>query len=471
MSADILIIDDEADIRDLIAGVLQDEGYETREGANSDECLKEISNRRPSLVILDIWLRGSSLDGIEILEQIKKISQDLPVIMISGHGNIETAVNTIKMGSYDFIEKPFKAERLIQVVERALEASRLKRENKELRQKAGEFIDELVCKSNVMVQLEQAIQKVAPTNSRVMITGASGTGKEVVARMIHSNSLRANGPFVALNAATLAPDLLEIQLFGVEEGRMNSAKGARRGMLEQAHGGTIFLDEIVDMPLETQGKILRVLVDQSFQRVGGSDKVKVDVRVISSSSQNLSEAMGSGRLREDLFHRLSVVPLNVPALKDRLEDVAPLARFFIERFAVSAGLPVRKISEDAIATLQASRWPGNVRQLKNVIEQIMILVNGDKSAPITSEMIPADAGASSSVIPGSRDQSEIMTLPLREARERFEKEYLEAQVNRFGGNISRTASFVGMERSALHRKLKSLGIHNSERIKESDPIA
>ncbi|WP_169545546.1 nitrogen assimilation response regulator NtrX [Sneathiella aquimaris] len=468
MSADILIIDDEADIRDLIAGVLEDEGFETREAANSDECMAEIANRRPSLVILDIWLRGSKLDGIEILQEIKKVAVELPVIMISGHGNIETAVNTIKMGAYDFIEKPFKAERLMQVVERALEASRLRREVQELRQKAGEFVDELICRSNVMVQLEQSIQRVAPTNSRVMITGPSGSGKEVVARMIHTNSLRSDRPFVAMNAATMAPELLEIQLFGVEEGRMNSAKGARRGLLEQAHGGTIFLDEIADMPLETQGKILRVLVEQSFQRVGGSEKVKVDVRVISSSSQDLKEAMENGRLREDLFHRLSVVPLAIPPLRERLEDIAPLARYFIERFAKSAGLPVRKIGEDAIATLQASNWPGNVRQLKNVIEQIMILATGEKNAPITADMIPADAGAAQSVMSGQKDSTEIMTLPLRDARERFEKEYLEAQVNRFGGNISRTASFVGMERSALHRKLKSLGIHNSERVKEPE---
>ncbi|MEP4190942.1 MAG: sigma-54 dependent transcriptional regulator [Sneathiella sp.] len=468
MSADILIIDDESDIRDLIAGVLEDEGFETREAANSDECMAAISNRRPNLVVLDIWLRGSALDGIEILQQIKKTATDLPVIMISGHGNIETAVNTIKMGAYDFIEKPFKADRLMQVVGRALEASRLKREVKELRQKAGEFIDELICRSNVMLQLEQSILRVAPTNSRVMITGPSGSGKEVVARMIHGNSHRVNAPFVAVNAATMAPELLEIQLFGVEEGRMNSAKGARRGLLEQAHGGTIFLDEIADMPLETQGKILRVLVEQSFQRVGGSEKVKVDVRVVSSSSQDLSEAMASGRLREDLYHRLSVVPLSIPPLKERLEDIAPLARYFIERFAGSAGLPVRKIGEDAIATLQASSWPGNVRQLKNVIEQIMILATGDKTATITADMIPADAGAAQSVMSGQKDSTEIMTLPLRDARERFEKEYLEAQVNRFGGNISRTASFVGMERSALHRKLKSLGIHNSERVKETE---
>jgi len=468
MSADILIIDDEADIRDLIAGVLEDEGFETREAANSDECFAEVSNRRPSLIILDIWLRGSNLDGIEILQELRKKAVDLPIIMISGHGNIETAVNTIKMGAYDFIEKPFKAERLMQVVERALEAARLKREVQELRQKGGEFVDELICRSNAMVQLEQAIKRVAPTNSRVMITGPSGTGKEVVARMIHSHSLRANGPFVALNAATMTPELLEIQLFGVEEGRMNSAKGARRGLLEQAHGGTIFLDEIADMPLETQGKILRVLVEQSFQRVGGNEKVKVDVRVVSSSSQDLPEAMSNGRLREDLYHRLSVVPLEIPALKDRLEDIAPLARYFIERFAINSGMPVRKIGEDAIATLQASSWPGNVRQLKNVIEQIMILGGDEKNATISADMIPADAGASQSVMSGSKDSTEIMTLSLRDARERFEKEYLEAQVNRFGGNISRTASFVGMERSALHRKLKSLGIHNSERVKETE---
>ncbi|GLQ07249.1 nitrogen assimilation response regulator NtrX [Sneathiella chinensis] len=466
MSADILIVDDEADIRDLIAGVLEDEGYETREAANSDECLAAVSNRCPNLIVLDIWLRGSRLDGIEILQEIKKIAPTVPVIMISGHGNIETAVNTIKLGAYDFIEKPFKADRLMQVVERALEADRLKRENHELRTKGGEVTSELVYRSNAMQQLEQAIMRVAPTNSRVMITGPSGSGKEIVARMIHAHSHRANGPFVVLNAATMAPDLLEIQLFGVEEGRMISNKGNRRGLLEQAHGGTIFLDEVVDMPLETQGKILRVLVDQSFQRVGGSEKVKVDVRVTSSSSHDLQAAMESGRLREDLFHRLSVVPLSVPPLKDRPEDIAPLARFFIERFAKSTGLSVRKITEDAIATLQASMWPGNVRQLKNVIEQIMILATGDRDAPITADMIPSEASLASSVLTGKKDQTEIMALPLREARERFEKEYLEAQVNRFGGNISRTASFVGMERSALHRKLKSLGVHNGERAKE-----
>jgi len=468
MSADILIIDDEADIRELISGILEDEGYETRMAANSDQCLAEISNRRPNLVILDIWLRGSTLDGLGILEQIKKDHPDLPILMISGHGNIETAVQTIKMGAYDFIEKPFKAERLLQLVERALEAVRLRREVAELRSKAGEVLSELVCRSHVMTQLQQTIEKVAPTGSRVLISGPSGSGKEVVARRIHAQSLRKDGPFVVLNAATMAPERLEIQLFGVEDGTMSSAKGGRRGLLEQAHGGTLFLDEIADMPQETQGKILRVLVDQSFQRVGGSDKVKVDVRIISSSSQDLAEAMMNGQLREDLYHRLGVVPISVPALKERPEDIGPLARFFIERFAQSAGLPIRKIGEDAIATLQASSWPGNVRQLKNVIEQIMILAIGDKSAPITVDMVPVDAGSAQSVMVGQNDNTEIMGLPLRDARERFEKEYLEAQINRFGGNISRTASFVGMERSALHRKLKTLGVTNGDRKKASD---
>ncbi|MCF8469023.1 MAG: sigma-54 dependent transcriptional regulator, partial [Sneathiella sp.] len=453
MSADILIIDDEADIRELVAGILEDEGYETRMAANSDQCLTEIAHRRPSLAILDIWLRGSKLDGIEILQTVKKEHPDLPILMISGHGNIETAVQTIKMGAYDFIEKPFKAERLIQLVERSLEAVRLRREVAELKTKAGEVTSDLICRSNVMIQLQQTIEKVAPTNSRVLIAGPSGSGKEVVARLIHNRSARNDGPFVVLNAATLAPERLEIQLFGVEDGRMSSVKGPRRGLLEQAHGGTLFLDEIADMPLETQGKVLRVLVDQSFQRVGGSDKIKVDVRIISSSSQDLHEAMASGRLREDLYHRLGVVPIAVPALKERPEDIGPLARFFIERFSKSSGLPVRKIGEDAIATLQSSAWPGNVRQLKNVMEQIMILATGDKSAPITASMVPPDAGSAHSIMNGQSDNTEIMALPLREARERFEKEYLEAQINRFGGNISRTASFVGMERSALHRKL------------------
>ncbi|MBE7637326.1 response regulator [Sneathiella sp. P13V-1] len=470
MSADILIVDDEADIRELIAGILEDEGHETREAGNSDECLSEIANRCPTMVILDIWLRGSKLDGIEILQQIRKTNPDLPVVMISGHGNIETAVNTIKIGAYDFIEKPFKAVRLLQVVERALESSRLRREVEELKAKMGGAPHKLVFRSNIMVQVEQSIMRVAPTNSRVLITGPSGSGKEVVARMIHENSLRANGPFVVLNAATMAPELLEIQLFGVEEGHLSSTKGARRGLLEQAHGGTIFLDEVADMPLETQGKILRVLVDQSFQRVGGSDKVKVNARVVSSSSQNLAEAMEQGRFREDLYHRLAVVPLDLPSLKERSEDVAPLARHFIESFAKSSGLPIRKIGEDAIATLQAASWPGNVRQLKNMIEQIMILETGDRNATITSDMIPSDSGPTKSMLGKSdnSEQVEIMTLSLREARERFEKEYLEAQVNRFGGNISRTASFVGMERSALHRKLKSLGIHNNDKGKDAD---
>lgn len=465
MSADILIIDDESDIRDLIAGILEDEGYEARTAGNSDECFSEVSHRRPNLVILDIWLRGSKLDGIEILQQLVKDHPNLPILMISGHGNIETAVQTIKLGAYDFIEKPFKAERLIQLVERSLEAVRLRRQVKELKHKAGEVLTDLICRSNVMIQLQQTIEKVAPTGSRVLIAGPSGSGKEVVARLIHEQSTRSAGPFVVLNAATMAPERIEIQLFGVEEGRMSSTKGGRRGLLEKAHGGTIFLDEIADMPMETQGKILRVLVDQSFQRVGGSEKIKVDVRVISSSSQDLQDAMQNGKLREDLYHRLGVVPISVPPLRERPEDIGPLARFFIERFATSSGLPIRKIGEDAVATLQASSWPGNVRQLKNVIEQIMILATGDKSAPITVDMVPPDAGSAQSVMIGQNDNTEIMALPLREARERFEKEYLEAQINRFGGNISRTAAFVGMERSALHRKLKSLGVNNGERKK------
>ncbi len=410
MSADILIVDDEADIRELIAGILEDEGFETREASNSDEALNAVANRRPTLVILDIWLRGSQLDGIEILQSIKKTNPDLPVIMISGHGNIETAVNTIKIGAYDFIEKPFKSDRLLQVVERALESNRLKREVQELREKMGGGHSNLVFKSNVMSQVEQSIMRVAPTNSRVLITGPSGSGKEVAARMIHANSLRAEGPFVVLNAATMAPDLLEIQLFGVEEGHLNSTKGARRGLLEQAHGGTIFLDEVADMPIETQGKILRVLVDQSFQRVGGSDKVKVNARVISSSSQNLTEAIEQGRFREDLYHRLAVVPLELPSLKERSEDIAPLARHFIGSFAKSSGLPVRKISEDAIATLQAASWPGNVRQLKNMIEQIMILETGDRNATITADMIPSDKGGAGSLISKNEDQVEIMII-------------------------------------------------------------
>ena len=453
MASDILIIDDEADIRELVGGILEDEGHETRLAANSDEALQQIENRVPRLVFLDIWLQGSRLDGLALLDQIKTRYPALPVVMISGHGNIETAVSAIKRGAYDFIEKPFKADRLILVAERALETSKLKREVSELR-KQSSYTPELLGSSLVMNHLRQTIEKVAPTNSRIMITGPSGSGKETTARAIHALSTRASGPFVTINAATITPERMEIELFGTE---MDG--GERKvGALEEAHGGILYLDEVADMPRETQNKILRVLTDQTFERVGGSKRVKVDVRVISSTAQNLEGLIAEGRFREDLFHRLSVVPISVPPLASHREDIPEMIQYFIRQISQQAGIKPREIGDDAMAILQAHSWPGNIRQLRNNVERLLILARGESGdGPITAELLPAEVGDTLPRAPTDSDVH-IMALPLREARELFEKEYLIAQINRFGGNISRTAEFVGMERSALHRKLKSLGV-------------
>ncbi|MDR0251681.1 MAG: sigma-54 dependent transcriptional regulator [Brucellaceae bacterium] len=453
MASDILVVDDETDIRDLVAGILSDEGHETRTAFDADSALAAINDRVPRLIFLDIWLQGSRLDGLALLDEIKKLHPDLPVVMISGHGNIETAVSAIRRGAYDFIEKPFKADRLILVAERALETSNLKREVSNLRKRSGETF-ELLGNSLAMNQLRQTIERVAPTNSRIMITGPSGSGKEMAARAIHALSSRANGPFVTLNAATITPERMEIELFGTE---MDG--GERKvGALEEAHGGILYLDEIADMPRETQNKILRVLVDQQFERVGGTKRVKVDVRIISSTAQNLEGMIAEGLFREDLFHRLSVVPVQVPPLAQRRDDIPSLVAFFINQVAEQAGIKPRRISDDAMAVLQSHSWPGNVRQLRNNVERLMILARGeDADAPVTADLLPAEIGDTLPRTPTDSDQH-IMALPLREAREMFEKEYLVAQINRFSGNISRTAEFVGMERSALHRKLKSLGV-------------
>jgi two-component system, NtrC family, nitrogen regulation response regulator NtrX len=454
MAQDILIVDDEADIRDIVSGILSDEGYRTRTAKNSDEALAAIEARRPHLAFLDIWLQGSRLDGLQLLEIVKENHPALPVVMISGHGNIETAVSAIKMGAYDFIEKPFKADRLVLVAERALEASRLKREVNDLRVRAGAG-NRIVGVSSAINQLRQVLERVAPANSRVLITGAPGTGKELVARSIHESSTRAAAPFVVINSATITPDLMEIELFGVEG---KDGRNRKVGALEEAHGGTLYLDEIADMPKETQGKILRVLVDQNFQRVGGATRVHVDVRIISSSSRDLPRLIAEGAVREDLFHRLCVVPIRVPSLSEHREDIPVLIEFFMEQVSMSTGMPRRRIAEDAMAVLLSHDWPGNIRQLRNNVERVMILAAGDVDAEITSDMLPSEVGTLVPATPNGAGGEKLMSLPLREAREVFEREYLVAQISRFGGNISRTAEFIGMERSALHRKLKSLGI-------------
>ncbi len=459
MASDILIVDDELDIRELMAGILDDEGYETRLAGNSDETLRAIQARVPRLVVLDVWLQGSRMDGLDLLDAIKEKHPNLPVVVISGHGNVETAVTAIKKGAYDYIEKPFKADRLVLIVQRAIEATKLRQENEQLRQRSTDEA-ELVGTSTSINQLRQTLDRVAPTNSRVLICGPSGCGKEVVARMLHARSLRAGASFVAINTATMAPERMEEELFGTEaaEGRP-----AKVGVFEQAHKGTLFLDEVADMPLETQGKILRVLVDQTFERVGGGPRVQVDVRVVSSSSRDLTAEIAAGRFREDLYHRLNVVPITVPALSERRDDIPLLAEHFMERIAASAGLSTRRIGEDALAALQAHDWPGNVRQLRNNIERLLILASGEKEGAITADMLPSEVSRTTPQVGEGDAGQNIMALPLREARESFERQYLLAQIRRFGGNISRTAAFIGMERSALHRKLKSLGVTTSNR--------
>ncbi len=462
MAADILVVDDEADIRDLVSGILDDEGYAVRTASNSEAALAAIRARRPSLLLLDIWMQGGGMDGLELLDLVRKMDPDLPVVMISGHGNIETAVSAIKRGAYDFLEKPFKSDRLLLVIERALEAARLRRENRRLRTQAI-TPDGLIGHSAAAQQLRQLIAKVAPANSRIMISGPPGSGKELAARLIHSSSSRGKGEFVAIAAAGMTPERVDAELFG-EEGE--SGRPSKIGVFERAHGGTLYLDEICDMPRETQGRILRVLVDQRFRRVGGANDVQVDVRVISSTSRECRTEIAEGRFREDLFHRLNVVPIRVPGLAERREDIAELVDYFIDRISEATGLPRRKLAEDAVATLQVHQWPGNVRQLRNNVERLLILATGDPAEPITAEMLPAEVAQSAAA--GAIGAERIIALPLRDAREVFEREYLNAQIMRFGGNISRTAAFIGMERSALHRKLKSLGVASARGMEETE---
>ena len=454
MSTDILIVDDEADIRELVAGILGDEGHGTRTAASSDEALASIEGRRPHLVFLDIWLQGSRLDGLQVLELLMRDHPDLPVVMISGHGNIETAVSAIRAGAYDFIEKPFKADRLLLVAERALESWRLKREVRDLKSRSTQA-SRIAGKSPVINQLRQAIERAAPTNARILVAGAPGTGKELAARTLHAMSARASGPFVVLNAATITPDNMEAELFGVEA---NGERSRRVGALEEAHGGSLYIDEVADLPREVQARVLRVLVDQNFQRVGGTTRVHVDVRIISASSRDLPAEIAAGRMREDLFHRLSVIPIRIPSLSERREDVPELIEFFQDQISASTGLAKRRISDEAMAVLQSHDWPFNVRQLRNNVERLMILTAGEADQDVTAEMLPSEIGALVPTTPNGSGGERLMSLPLREAREIFEREYLVAQIARFSNNISRTAEFIGMERSALHRKLKLLGI-------------
>ncbi|TAJ89674.1 sigma-54 dependent transcriptional regulator [Reyranella sp.] len=458
MGHDILIVDDERDICTLIAGILEDEGHTARRAHNSTEAIDAVRQRRPALVILDVWLQGSELDGLQLLEVIRREDPPVPVVMISGHGTIDTAVSAIKTGAYDFVEKPFKADRLLVVVDRAIEADKLRRENATLRRRAGGEVT-FVGSSSDAANVRNQIEKVASTGSRVLITGASGAGKETVARLIHQGSKRAEGPFVVVNCSAMPAERLEIELFGTE-GEADSETLRVSGAFEMAHGGTLLLKEVADLPVALQSRLARVLQEQSFARDGGKTKVEVDVRVLAATAHTLQDEIAAGTFREELFHRLNVVGLRVPSLSERREDIPEIAIDLLQRVADATGLPPRTIGEDTLAALQGHDWRGNVRQLRNVIERLLILAPTG-GAPIRADMLPNDVSEDAPSVLRWEKGGEIMQLPLRDAREVFEREYLLAQVTRFGGNISRTATFVGMERSALHRKLKSLGLHGS----------
>jgi two-component system nitrogen regulation response regulator NtrX len=441
--------------------LLRDEGYDTRLAADSDAAIAAFRARRPSLVIQDVWLQGSRLDGLGILKALHREEPHVPVVMISGHGTIEMAVTAIQHGAYDFLEKPFQTDRLLLVLRRALESARLRAENAELRLRAGpETV--LTGTSPAIHQVRGQIEKVAPMGSRVLITGPAGSGKEVAARMIHTKSRRADGPFVVLNCATLSPGRFEEELFGIEAGNDPAAAPRRAGVLERAHTGTLLLDEVADMPLETQGKIARALTDQTFERIGGNSRVKVDVRVLATTNRDLQVEIAAGRFREDLFWRLQVFPLRMPSLRERREDVPELARSFLQRAREVAGMAKRELSADTLTALQAYEWPGNVRQLRNLMDWLLIMAPGAPSEPIRAEMLPPEIGQGAPALLNFDPTADVMALPLRDARDMFETQYLQAQLLRFGGNISRTAQFVGMERSALHRKLKQLGVHSSD---------
>jgi len=453
MSLDILVVDDERDIRELVAGVLEDEGYATRGAADSDAALEAIAERRPSLVLLDVWLQGSRLDGLELLDEMKRRDPSIPVLVISGHGNIDTAVAAIRRGAVDFIEKPFEAERLLLLVERATETERLRREVVSLRASVGREND-LTGNSAAINTVRATLKRVASTGSRVLITGGPGVGKEVAARLLHGWSQRTAAPFVIVSAARMTPERVEEELFGVEEG----GDLVRPGLLEQAHGGTLFLDEIADMPVATQARILRVLTDQSFSRVGGTRVVKVDVRVVSATARDLMAEIAEARFREDLYYRLNVVPVLIPPLTERREDIPVLVEHFVAHYASERRVPTPEVAPDAMVALQSYEWPGNVRQLRNVVERTVILAPGDRIGRIDLDLLPPEVLGKPGDIGGGVGANAIMGAPLKEARETFEREYLRVQIRRFSGNISRTASFIGMERSALHRKLKLLGI-------------
>ncbi|MCB9993817.1 MAG: sigma-54-dependent Fis family transcriptional regulator [Hyphomicrobiaceae bacterium] len=460
MARDILIVDDEEDIRDLIAGILEDEGYQTRTAHDADSALGELAKRRPNLVFMDIWMQGSRLDGLQLLDEFQVQNGDVPVVMISGHGNVETAVSAIQRGAFDYIEKPFKIDRLLLIAQRAMERSHLQQKVAELEQKSGEGSPELVGQSPDIAQVRSIIEKSGPTNSRIFIAGPSGAGKGLCARLIHQHSLRADAPFVEFNATYYAPEEAAAALFGSERVEVDGTVRASVGAFERAHGGTLYLSEVAALPQVVQSQLLRTLVESRFTRVGGQAPVPVDVRIVSSSSHDLHYRIETGDFRSDLFHRLAVVPVAISPLSRRREDLPAMVDLFVQQVCQMQSMRSLRIGDDAIAVLQGQDWPGNARQLRNAIERLIILTrdNPPSDGVITASMLPADIGEVLPTVGTTDEGAHLMSLPLKEAREVFERQYLQAQIERYGGNISKTAQFVGMERSALHRKIKSLGL-------------
>ena len=447
MSSEILLIDDEKDIRFAVHEILKENNFFVREADTVEKALSEVKKKLPDLVILDVLLDEKNRDGIHILKFIKSIDADLPVIMISGHANIQIAVDSIKHGAFEFLEKPFNKDRLLNFVNRALENSSLKKENKSLKKNLY-LSNELIGNSSMLVKLRNSIEKFSKTDSRILIFGPAGSGKELVGRLIHEASSRSNNFFKVVNGAILDPNHFDFELFGSE----NNDK-IISGIFEKTNNGTLLIDNISDVPLQTQGKILRVLSDQKFHRVNGANEISVNIRVMCSTSKNLKEEIVSGNFREDLFHRINVIPIQTPYLKDIKEDIPLLTDYFIKRISDTNGLkPIVINSKNAV--FYDYDWPGNVRELRNLIERVVILASG-KNEDV--DKILSESLKISSI--KENISEDAFEFPLKEAREKFEKNYLEIQLNRHNGNVSKTADYIGMERSALHRKLKSLGIN------------
>ena len=455
MNEKILIIDDEDDIRGLIQGILEDEGYQVSSAATSDKALSLINDNNFDLIIQDIWLQGSDKDGIEILKETREAYPNLPFLMISGHGTIETAVSAIKLGAYDFIEKPFKSDRLLLMIHRALENAALKKQNIELKQRTSEYVTDLV--KQIPENVLNILDKAAGTNSRLMITGEAGTGKNIAAQYVHEKSARASKPFMTLNCATLHPEKLEKELFGIHVDPQDGSSTS--GLLQLVNGGTLLLDEVSSLPLDIQGKILNFLQDNTYYKIGSNQNLAADIRIIATSSENIEEKIKEGDFREDLYYRLNVVPIHIPPLRKRKNDITALIH----------NLTNLQFTDNALTKLKSYSWPGNIKQFNNVLEWIYIMY-GDKNIKIDTANLPQEIiGTEQSQTNDVRNDNAplfsdtILTLQLREARECFERHYLLSQINKFDGNISKTAAFIGMERSALHRKLKSLEVFSDEK--------